>query len=304
MGIVIQNNVQDAILYTLAYFDIFDYPLNCDEIAFFAPIDMDEQLLRQTLQTLVSENHLFCSEELYSLQHREDIFSLRKNQNALAQQMMPLARQYGLLILRFPFIKGVCISGSLSKDVFNQDDDFDFFIIAAKNRVWLARLLLKAYKFFWLKNSREYFCINYFISESDLEIKEKNLFTAIELVTLLPMMEKTQLQALQQQNRWLSSFLPNAKWKPMLDFSIKKPLLSRWIEFLCWRPVGNALDLMVMKFITVRNRIKYRDITQQQEFLHMFKATRTESKIHPLNMSKKIQDKHRENLQTLEIESV
>ena len=37
----------------------------------------------------------------------------------------------------------------------------------------------------WLRYDKN-FCINYFVDSENLEIQEKNIFTATELVTLLP----------------------------------------------------------------------------------------------------------------------
>ena len=79
------------------------------------------------------------------------------------------------------------ISGSLSKGYYDDDGDIDFFIITSPKRLWIARTFLILYKKIFLLNSRKYFCVNYFISSNALEIEEKNIFTATELTTLLPM---------------------------------------------------------------------------------------------------------------------
>jgi hypothetical protein len=65
------------------------------------------------------------------------------------------------------------------------------------------------YKRLFLKGSHKHFCVNYFIDEDHLEIEEKNLFTATELATVLPLYGSQQYTKLIKTNRWLKSFFPN-----------------------------------------------------------------------------------------------
>ena len=90
------------------------------------------------------------------------------------------------LIFHFPFTRAIMISGSLSKNYADEASDVDYFIIVKPGRLWIARTLLIIYKRIFLMNSKKYFCVNYFIDEDHLEIEEKNLFTAVELTTLIP----------------------------------------------------------------------------------------------------------------------
>ncbi len=302
VGVSIHFKVEEAISYTLAYFEIFSHPLSLDEIVFYAPISISREEVSSSLSRMLEAGKVFSQNGYFSLADQPENVQKRQQHNGLAKGIMPQAIASSRLIHRFPFIKGVCISGSLSKEVFMEEDDIDFFIITAKNRIWISRLLLKAYKWVWLKNSRKYFCINYFISEKDLEIKEKNLFTAIELVTLIPLMDPLLFDQLKRQNVWISSFLPNGQWKENDFRPLDKPLISRLLEFLSWGPVGDMADLLIMKGMKWRNRMKYKQLVRQAEFDHMFKSTRTESKIHPLNMSRKIQLLHQEKLEKLGIQ--
>lgn len=303
-GIHNHSNLENAVLYTLAYFDVFQHPLTLEELVAFCPMVVAEDVVQEVVNELVKQKQVFHFDGMYALSPEEEHVGERKKINALAAEMIPKARQYGQLIHQFPFIKAVSISGSLSKGVFKEDDDFDYFIITAKNRIWLSRLLLKVYKLLWLKNSRSFFCINYFMSENDLEIKEKNQFTAIELITLIPITNPGLFQEIKAKNDWIKDFLPNGKWNELPKPASAKPLWAKVTEKLCWGPIGDLGDYAVMQVMKWRHRVKYKPYVAQKDFEHMFKSTRTESKIHPLNMSKKIQDEHLKKLSTLQIESI
>src|SRR4029453_8923510 len=91
------------------------------------------------------------------------------------------------LIASFPYVRCVCISGSLSKKYFDDTTDIDFFVITKPGRLWVCRTFLILFKKLFLLNSKKYFCINYFIDSDNLEIPDQNIFTATELTTLIPM---------------------------------------------------------------------------------------------------------------------
>jgi hypothetical protein len=62
------------------------------------------------------------------------------------------------------------------------------FITTAKNRLWIARTLMHGLKkLTFLFNKQHYFCMNYYVDEvQQLQIREKNIYTAIEVATLMP----------------------------------------------------------------------------------------------------------------------
>ena len=85
----------------------------------------------------------------------------------------------------FPFVRGVFLSGSISKGFMSESDDIDYFIITAPGRLWLTRTLLILFKKIFLFNSFRNFCLNYFIDSENLYIPEHNRYTATEIVFLI-----------------------------------------------------------------------------------------------------------------------
>ena len=58
-----------------------------------------------------------------------------------AWYIYPMAVRVTWLLKLIPFIRWVCVSGSLSKGVMEEDSDIDFFIIVQKNRLWMVRAI-------------------------------------------------------------------------------------------------------------------------------------------------------------------
>src|SRR6202022_4223033 len=88
--------------------------------------------------------------------------------------------------------------------------DIDFFIITKANRLWIARTLMHLFKkLTFLTGHQGWYCMNYYVDEEALQIEEKNIFTATELITLLPVCGNGTMEEFFRANNWASSYFPN-----------------------------------------------------------------------------------------------
>lgn len=127
----------------------------------------------------------FCN-GFYLSHGSADIIRVRHEREQKARLMLSAAATMGALLRRFPFVQAAFLSGALSKGVATKGADVDLFIITSEQRLWISRTFLTAFKKFFLLNSKKFFCLNYFITEEHLEIPEKNIYSATELLTLRP----------------------------------------------------------------------------------------------------------------------
>jgi hypothetical protein len=202
-------HLHHSILKTLAYFDIFDYPLSSEEIVFFLDNDVSTPSVEAALDLLVLEQRVFRIGQFYSLQDKPSLAQRRLKGNQYAQQLLSIGRRISGRLFQFPFVRGIGISGSLSKNFADEKADIDYFVITHPNRLWIARTAMHLYKkWSYLTGRQDWFCMNYFIDEEALEIREKNIFTAMELITLLPISGNGSLTAFFDANDWVSEWLP------------------------------------------------------------------------------------------------
>lgn len=212
----------------------------------------------------------------------------REKGNALAQKRLPLAARMSSLISSFPFVRGVGISGSLSKNYMDEKSDIDFFIITTPGRLWVARTLLVLFKKIFLFNSFRYFCVNYLISEDNLEIEDKNIFTATELVTLIPMYGADIFRLFYAENGWAFRHLPNSNLRPMDGIRPARARGLKWVaERLLSGSLGRALDHRFMQ-LTIRHWKRKFPEYSRTEFHHAFRSRRNVSKHHPQNFQRKV----------------
>lgn len=241
------------ILATLAYFDMFSYPLTVDEIYFFLPEKLNYEEFECTLYMLSAERQLFRFDRFYSLSNDRFLAERREKGNIRAAELIAVAQKVGDLLIRFPYVRGIAISGSLSKNFADDDSDIDLFIITAKNRLWIARTLMHCFKkLTFLVKKQHYFCMNYFIDEDDLSIHEKNVYTATEIVTLIPMHGDTVFEQFYAANNWTRDHLPNKCLRLATAKPVKRSFLKRGIESLFNNSIGNRIDNLLMRITAKR----------------------------------------------------
>jgi predicted nucleotidyltransferase len=240
--------VKQDILATLAYFDLFDYPLTQTEIAQFLKISYCAEEFAEDLYSLATENWIFRFDEFYSLQDNYSLVQRRREGNTRARSMLKTAEKIAGFLSTFPFIKGVAVSGSLSKNFADENSDIDFFIITEKNKLWLARTFMHCFKkIAMLLKKEDWFCMNYYIDEEMLQIKEKNIYTATEIATLLPLRGIRVFNEFFNQNIWSKKFLPNHSLRISYVEEARNSFLKKLIEFIFRNPVGDFFDYLLMR---------------------------------------------------------
>jgi predicted nucleotidyltransferase len=246
------SEIKENILATLAYFDIFKYPLTSIEIYSFLRNKYDHKDFDEALKLLCSNAMVYQFDELYALKDDRSLTIRRYEGNEKAAALIKVAGKVSGFLFKFPYVRGIAISGSLSKNYADENSDIDLFIITAKNRLWIARTLMHAFKkLTFLVNKQDYFCMNYYIDEQQLEIVEKTTYTAIEIVTLIPLRGLI-FEQFCAANAWTGQYLPNK----VMDLSPVKPakdsFLKRLLENAFNNTFGDAMDNMLMKITAGR----------------------------------------------------
>src|ERR1700749_4635370 len=83
--------VKDNILATLAYFDLFSYPLTAAEIYLFLGEKASQQEVNEGLDALVQQGAVFNFSRFYSLQNDFSLVVRRHNGNIKAAEMIKIA---------------------------------------------------------------------------------------------------------------------------------------------------------------------------------------------------------------------
>jgi len=296
---------------TLLYYDIFSHPLKPEEIFSFLPRNSiaKHDVVNFLKETAQNETAPFAEKDgYYFIKPGEQNISRRIEKENYSLKMWKQAAMITHIIKRFPFVRAVLVTGSLSKNSSDPTSDLDFMLVTAKNRLWISRTLLMLFKKIFFLNSYKFFCINYYITEDNLVINERNIFTATEIATIKATYNTELLNEFIKQNDWVKDYFPNyVLCDPMLHSSgckvnNRKSKVQRIIEFFIPGKIAAALDKRFMNMTRNHWKKKYPQLPDSERN-HMFKSTENVSKTHPGNMQKKILGMYSKKLQEFNLET-
>ncbi|AOW21476.1 hypothetical protein [Urechidicola croceus] len=270
----------DILLKTFLYFSVFKFPLTIDEALKFCQYKTDS--IQQEINYLVSKKLLFKIDSFYLPKNDKTWVDKRFKESISADKMLIKANKMSFFISQFPFVEAVLLSGSISKGVFKEDDDIDYFIITAPNRLWVSRTFLILFKKIFLLNSKKHFCVNYFVSSNALEIEEKNRFTATELTTLMPMTGNGIYNDFKNNNLWVYDFFPNFINNNKESIKVNNSILKSFLEYLLKGKFGTILEKYCMKITKSHQKNKFKKL-KKSDFNLAFKGNKHTSKHHPDN---------------------
>ena len=280
---------QKDVLKTLLYFDVFYYPLKFDEVFENMPVAISKEDLRDDLQCLVEEDLIKEEQGFYLLSSSSGNSIVRRLKgNAEASETMHMAYSYSKKIASFPFISGVCISGGLSKNYYDEHSDIDYFVITKPNRLWICRSIFILYYKTLSKKEKNNYCLNYFISEADLLIPDKNDFVATELAYLLPTVNYTLYKRILRENNWYKSKFLNKGELPNLNcIDTPAPWYKKTVEAIFSGRFGNWVDNQLL-YITLKHWQKKYPELSREDFDLQFRSRKHVCKYHSKGHQNKV----------------
>lgn len=292
------------VLRTLIYYDIFNYPLTEDEIIKYCSLSKSEvHLCKYSMMYLVDKKIVHKLGNFYSLNKNKNNVDNRLIGNEKSKKWMKKAYLFSNLISWFPFVRGISLTGSLSKGYLDKDPDIDYFIITSPDRLWIARTFLTAFKKVFLLNSYKYFCLNYFIASNRMEIDEKNIFTATEIVTMIPTYGNSAKYLFFESNWWVKEFYPSFALNGSFNAQKRNKFsLKYFIEYILKGSVGDKLDNWFMRLNVNFRKAKFGSKLSKNEFEIAFKSEKNISKHHPDNFQKEVLNSFKNKIKGIEKE--
>ena len=215
---VIKQTIERAIAHTVAYADVFDYPMRPSEIhRYLIETALDSRTFDEMLDsTLANSNSLDERRGFTFLRDRSELLDVREQRQSKSNTLWPIAVHYGRLIARLPFVRMVAVTGSLAVNNVGDYEDVDYFIITADDNLWITRAMVIAIVRMAARQGVQ-LCPNYFLTERAMLISDQTLYTAHEIAQMVPLSGPDVYAEFRAVNDWTANFLPNANGAPAIE---------------------------------------------------------------------------------------
>ena len=210
------------IVATVTYYDVMDFPVTAFEIwkhllihdreNAVEPVSLAEvwkMLHTEPLAGRISEYHGF-----YCLPGRETLVALRIQKEKLSVKKLQGMRRLARILQYVPYVRMIGATGSLAMKHGGNGSDWDMFVVLRSGRIWMGRTILTL--FLHLIGKRRHgkkvsnrACLNYFVTDDNLEIGTKDLYSAHEYRFLIPLLSFPLFQIFELKNRWIRRYQPN-----------------------------------------------------------------------------------------------
>ena len=135
-------NIQRSILQTIAFFDIFDFPLTAEEILSHLYCYKKSVHIKEIKGNLAIMEGVEKIHDYYVLKGRGRLIDMRKGKKFISEKFWGRVKQYGQYVSQTPFVEMVAVCNNLSYDNPTESSDIDLFIVIKKGRMWIARLIV------------------------------------------------------------------------------------------------------------------------------------------------------------------
>jgi predicted nucleotidyltransferase len=204
-----------AILKTICYADIFDYPLTEREVCRW--INESEKVSDGDIKK--ANGVILHKEKFMVMKGREVLIEKRRAREIFSAKKFLIAKEIASILWHIPTLELIGISGSVAMGNAGEDDDIDFFIVTKNKTLWLTRLLATAVVGILGKRRKpgdldvaDKICLNMFVDEACLAVplEKRNLYTAHEVCQLKVLFERgNTYERFLTENAWVRKFLPN-----------------------------------------------------------------------------------------------
>jgi len=239
------NKVDRAVLDTLCYRAVFNYPVSLYQIStFLISKDLvDIRSVKNSLKKLVSKRKVKVHQGMYHLSGVKPVN--RKYRVKEAESLIGKAERTARVLGKIPWVKMVAVTGSVAAYNASEKSDIDVLIISQTSRLWLTRafatLILKILNQYRTdENEGSKICPNIYIDESKTAWHRENrsVHVANDIVMMIPLFDrKSAYFNFLKQNNWVFGYFGNLKEPPYEVEQVKKrsSCAGSILEFLAFR---------------------------------------------------------------------
>lgn len=287
------SDLDQAILKTIAYFSLFDYPLTTFEVwkwLFGASKQYSYLQVRQTLwNSDILENKLEHHNGFWGMGGTA-VISLVATRH---ERWLDAWRKYKRLrnavryLSHLPSVRGIAACNTLGWNNTRADSDIDIFILVKEGSIWTTRLLaVSPFKVLKMRpgESRDPLCFSFFLTDTNLNIASLALepddpYLTFWTRSIVPVFDRDGVfSEFDQANGWAQDVLPNSCAVPEHHLRIRSAFgkarrVFGWLEKIAARVQRSRFPEVIQNMANRDSRVvvsdailKFHDNDRREEF--------------------------------------
>jgi len=263
------EQLRKSILQTLAYFDVFDYPLTAEELYRWLYCGYTDNAdirisFRDFFDQLAHFNQIECKDSFYFLPGRADIVEIRQRAVPVIEEKYKIARRAVKKMRWIPFCQAVFLCNTVASSHASPESDIDVFIVVKSGRIWTARfLIILVLALFRLRitkqTSANKICLSFYTTDkhldlSDVTIDREDIYMMYWIDQLVPVYDPEDMQQkIIDANVWVQKYIPHAlqSYKTLHrlrvgDMWLQKVKKKSW-EWLLGGGLGSFVEKILKK---------------------------------------------------------
>lgn len=317
--------IEKAIIKTLCYADVFDYPLTREEIhryliyedkghseiavpalnsdfrkvsgsqppaeesdRFRIKSGMTADVIYQAIDHLVSQNQIKSQSNYYYLPKRSLLAGYRHKRNQISKPKLGKAYFISKYLAKIPTIEGVFVTGALAMENAHKHDDIDLMIITKTNWLWTTRTVVTLLlQMLGVRRKPKEESVNDLVC-ANMYLDESTLAVPESKRNLYTAHEVVQVKPLFNNHHIYQRFLNANRWinQHLPNFTIQ-PLNPAKQKSRQIQPYSNPLESLAY---TLQHRYMQSKITTETVSHHA-------AYFHPRDTSSEVMRKYQQNLE-------
>lgn len=253
------SDIHEAIINTLCFFDVLEYPLTEEELRERLPLgrDVDIDEVRVAIARLINDGRVVRDGTFITLPSSKYYCQQRRDGEIEHDELMRRARKWAWIFRWVPFVEEVYLCNSLALAQADKESDIDVFVVMKNGRMFLGRFfLLLIFHILGLRRHGKCvtgrFCFSFLVDDSVKDfswflLNEHDVYFAYWTATLLPLFcakslnDKDAQMISSMQSGWLTRIF--GLTMPKKSFStFGRSLKRRILDWIFSGRIGDFLE--------------------------------------------------------------